>query len=116
MERAKDLSGLLILIREATLATGSASSVLASRQDTESQIQSASLRKTRDQLEFIGRDLAGGVIDLRELPFDEQSWTLLFGEPVIPLAVEKPEPQEDRFPEPGLPTELQEELFDMENL
>ena len=111
MERAKDLSGLLILIREATLATGSASSVLAYRQDTESQIQCASLRKIRDQLEFLGRDLAGGVIDLRELPFHEKAWTLLFGEPIIPLATEQPALQEER-PTPLPPTELQDDLFD----
>lgn len=114
MERAKDLNGLLTLIRAATRATGQATAVLADRLDTESQMQVASLRQTRDELEFIGRDLAGGVIDLRELHFDEKAWTLLFNQPVIPLATEETETRE-AAPAPVEPTALQDDLFDFES-
>lgn len=114
MERAKDLNGLLTLIQAATRATGQATSVLADRLDTESQMQVAALRQTRDELEFIGRDLAGGVIDLRELHFDERSWTLLFREPVIPLAAEEIEPREAAHV-PAPPTGVQDDLFDFES-
>jgi hypothetical protein len=85
--------------------------MLADRRDTESQIQCAALRKTQDLLEFVGRDLAGGVIDLRELHFDERTWSLLFKEAVIPLATEEIELTE-RAPAPPLPTLAQEDLFD----
>lgn len=111
MERAKDLNGLLTLIQKATRIAGQATSVLSERLDTESQIQLADLREVRDELEFIGRDLAGGVIDLRELPFDEHSWTLLFNESVIPLASEAVEEREPVHV-PAPPTEVQDDLFD----
>lgn len=111
MERAKDLNGLLTLLQEATQATGSACGVLADRLDTESQMQLRRLRETRDALEFAGRDLAGGVIDLRELPFDERAWSLLFSCPVIPLAVEEPEPR-DVAETHRPPTDTQDDLFD----
>lgn len=90
MERAIDLNGLLTILREATQAVGQVIPVLEARQDTESLFQRARLREIRDSLEYIGRDLAGGVIDLRELPFDERTWSLLFREPVIPLAPKRP--------------------------
>ena len=115
MERAKDLNGLLTLLQTATQTVGSATRVLSERPDTESQVQFAELRKLRDELEFAGRDLAGGVIDLRELPFDEHAWTLLFSEPVIPLASEEPEPEPVPYVEPPLPrTEEQDDLFDFD--
>jgi hypothetical protein len=88
--------------------------MLADRRDTESQIQCAALRKTQDLLEFVGRDLAGGVIDLRELHFDERTWTLLFKEAVIPLAIEEIELTE-RAPAPPPPTVAQEDLFDFDS-
>lgn len=113
MERAKDLNGLLTLLQKATRVAGQATSVLAERLDTESQLQLVALREIRDELEFAGRDLAGGVIDLRELPFDEHSWTLLFNEPVIPLATEEVEEREPA-PEPSAPTEVQDDLFDFD--
>ena len=88
MERAKDLNGLLTILREATHAVGQVIPVLDERQDTASR---ARLGEIRDSLEYVGRDLAGGVIDLRELPFNERTWNLLFIEPVIPLASEEEE-------------------------
>ena len=114
MERAKDLNGLLTIIAAATRATGAASAMLSERNDTESQMQRAALRQTRDELEFIGRDLAGGVIDLRELPFDERSWSLLFRCPVIPLASDEPEPREPAHV-PAPPSEVQDDLFDFDS-
>lgn len=114
MERAKDLNGLLTLLQRATRTVGSATRVLSERPDTESQVQFADLRKLRDELEFAGRDLAGGVIDLRELPFDERAWSLLFSCPVIPLATEEPEPRAEYVEPFSAPTEVQDDLFDFD--
>lgn len=113
MERAKDLNGFLTLLQQATHKVGQAAKVLSERQDTESQIQFATLSQLRDELEFAGRDLAGGVIDLREIAFDERAWSLLFSEPVIPLASETFEPV--RLPEPEVVrTPERESIFDFD--
>ena len=115
MERTKDLNGLLTLLQEATRIVGSTARVLSERNDTESQVQFADLRKLRDELEFAGRDLAGGVIDLRELPFDESAWSLLFKEERLQLASEKTEVIELTEQAPA-PTEEQEDLFDFDTV
>jgi hypothetical protein len=120
MERAKDLNGLLTLLQEATQAVGSVIPVLAARPDTESQAQRARLLKIRDSLEFIGRDLVGGVIDLRELPFDEPTWSLLFKDAALQLASEKTASEEIELTEravvPAPPTDEQEDLFDYDTV
>jgi hypothetical protein len=71
----------------------------------------------RDSLEFIGRDLVGGVIDLRELPFDEPTWSLLFKDAALQLASEKTASEEIELTEraPAPPTEVQEDLFDFDS-
>ncbi len=94
MQRAKDLNGLLTILANATQALTRVVPILNRLPDTESQIQTQDLRSVREDLEMLGRDLAGGVVDLRELPFDEPAWKLNFNDAPIQLASEPdPKPQ-----------------------
>ena len=94
MQRAKDLNGLLTILANATQALTRVVPILNRLPDTESQIQTQDLRSVREDLEMLGRDLTGGVVDLRELPFDEGAWKLNFNDSPLQLAGEPdPKPQ-----------------------
>lgn len=114
MKRAKDLNGLLTIVANATQALTRVVPILDRLPDTESQIQTQDLRAVREDLEMLGRDLAGGIVDLRELPFDEQAWKLNFNESPVQLASE-PDPEPEPWVEPLRRTPVRDSLFDFES-
>ena len=124
MQRAKDLNGLLTILASATQALTRVVPILNRKPDTESQIQTEDLRAVREELEMLGRDLTGGIVDLRELPFDEGAWKLNFNETSIQLASE-PDfernsfsfPDDDVWPDevPKVErTQVREDLFEFD--
>lgn len=115
MQRAKDLNGLLTILANASRALNRAVPILSRLPDTESQIQSQDLNTVRTELEMAGRDLAGGIVDLRELPFDEHAWGLNFNESAVQLASE-PDPQPFPHEVPVVErTQVRDELFDFDS-
>jgi hypothetical protein len=120
MQRAKDLNGLLTILAEATHALDRVVPILNRLPDTESQIQTQDLRVVREELEMLGRDLAGGVVDLRELHFDESAWKLNFNDSPLQLASEpdhKPDSAidlTDEYVEPLDRTPVRDSLFDFD--
>lgn len=114
MQRAKDLNGLLTILAGATQALNRLVPILDRVPDQECQIQSQDLKEVRENLEMAGRDLAGGVVDLREVPFDEKAWTLNFKESPIQLASE-PDPEPSEYVEPVNRTPVRDSLFDFDS-
>lgn len=114
MQRAKDINGLLTILAGASQALNRLLPILDRLPDQESQIQAQDLKEVRENLEMAGRDLAGGIVDLRELPFDEQAWTLNFNETPVQLASE-PDPEPEPWVEPVRRTPVRDSLFDFES-
>jgi len=94
-QRAKDYEGLLGLVREATKALAENLCLLHRSQDDDSLMAVDSTRTVLARLEFLGRDLGSGLVDLELAPFDRKAWALLFNDG------EKTPSPKTRLPDPA---------------
>jgi hypothetical protein len=86
--RAKNFEGLLDLVSEASAALRQNHRLLSRTSDTESVIAAKQSHELGKSLEFLGRDLASGLVDLLEVPFDERAHRRVFDNSGLVLASE----------------------------
>lgn len=111
--RAKNMDGLLTILHDATVRLSNAICFLGNVPGDEAKMQQRDLTEIRECLDRAGRDLASGVVDLRELTFDEKAWALLFQETTEDLEpVSNTVPVLDEFSNAPPRSLEQEDLFD----
>jgi hypothetical protein len=119
-KRAKDFEGMMRALFEA-LATLMEDLVLLRRSmDDDSVMAVERTEEIAARLEFLGRDLASGLVDLEQAPFDRKTWARLFNTPEedVPDPVTLFEVPKDEIvlthPLPDL-GDPRNEIFDFEN-
>jgi len=116
-KRAKDFEGMIRALYEA-LATLIEDLALLRRSGDDDSIMA--VERTEEivaRLEFLGRDLASGLVDLEQAPFDRKTWAAIFNSPEeVPSNL--PDPAKDEIvltrPRPDL-DDPRNEIFDFEN-
>jgi hypothetical protein len=86
VKRAKNFEGLLELLSEAAVTLRENHTLLRRTRDTESVMAATRSEDTAKNLEFLGRDIASGLVDLIEVPFDKSAHTLTFTNSGVLLA------------------------------
>ncbi len=86
MKRAKNFEGLLAIVAEATQTLRENHRLLGRARDTDSVMAERRTAETLASVEFLGRDLASGIVDLEATPFDAQAHKQAFDGTAIRLA------------------------------
>ena len=91
MNRARNFEGLMQIMHEAVASMNEARYLLERFKDTESLIAKKHISDAHRDLSAAARDLASGLVDLQELPFDRAQHQLIFGKTEFSL-------RDDSFP------------------
>jgi hypothetical protein len=78
IRRAKNFEGLLSLISEAEVALRENHVLLARTGDISSVMAAKRSHELSRSFEYLGRDIASGLVDLLEIPFDEKTYHHVF--------------------------------------
>lgn len=86
IHRAKNYEGLLALVAEATRTLRENLPLLARTQDNDSVMATHQTHDILADMEFLGRDLAAGLVDLEASPFDRRAHRVCFTDSDLILA------------------------------
>jgi len=115
-KRAKDFEGMIRTVYEALETLIENLALLRRSKDDDSLMSVERTDTIVSRLEFLGRDLASGLVDLEEAPFDRQTWASLFNTPEeVPSNL--PDPEDEIVLTRPLPDldDPRNEIFDFEN-